>query len=639
MADGRVEPLTTGVRTQPVWTELFRSFQVALDPRKLLLAAAGIFVTALGWYLLSTIFFGMVSEPKPDAPAYSKDETAKRLGAKKSDGTEYKIEEYGAEGDKQYNHDRAQWETLNSLAGPGGSIRTMPWNEYRGENPFLIIADEPSAGKVIDYIVGQIPFLVEPLSKLLQPIIKLLDPTVSFLTRIYLILALLWSVAVWAFFGGVITRLAAVQLGGKEQITLGQAVRFVKNRYISYVLSPIVPLGIIAVIVFAMSIYGLVALIPIVGDVFLYGLGLPLVILGGIVMAILLIGLIGYPLMYTTISTEGSDTFDALSRAYNYVFQAPWQYLWYAFVSVVYGACVTFVVIVISCLMVYLGKWAVSQPANLIAHDRKPDFLFIYSPESYGWRELMLKGSPVELNPKTPKYSATLSKADKATGYQLADASNPAKEAADRTAEAVKRANDAVTAAAKKFADAESAETKATGEPGKGDATKARLEAKIELERANTILADAKTADAAAQESKMYGKFRNPPAAKQYFKDMQIWNYIGAGMATFWMVLVFLLMIGFSYSYFWSASTVIYLLMRKKVDEVDIDEVYIEDDSAPPISPPIPPVSPPSAPGATSLPTVPPPAVVATSTPVTPPPVPPFIPPPPPTDIPPTTLN
>ena len=43
------------------WTELFQGFQVALDPRKLLLAAAGIVVMFCGWWLLAVIFMSTAS--------------------------------------------------------------------------------------------------------------------------------------------------------------------------------------------------------------------------------------------------------------------------------------------------------------------------------------------------------------------------------------------------------------------------------------------------------------------------------------------------------------------------------------------------------------------------------------------------
>ena len=40
-------------------------------------------------------------------------------------------------------------------------------------------------------------------------------------------------------------------------------------------------------------------------------------------------------------------------------------------------------------------------------------------------------------------------------------------------------------------------------------------------------------------------------------------------------------MIGFGYSYFWTAATIIYFLMRQKVDDTDLDEVYLEEDHGP----------------------------------------------------------
>jgi hypothetical protein len=42
--------------------------------------------------------------------------------------------------------------------------------------------------------------------------------------------------------------------------------------------------------------------------------------------------------------------------------------------------------------------------------------------------------------------------------------------------------------------------------------------------------------------------------------------------------LTFLMLIGFGYSFFFSMSTIIYLLMRRHVDSAEIDEVYLEED-------------------------------------------------------------
>ena len=48
------------------WTKLFSAFKVALDPKKLLLAGAGILVMQLGWWVLAMVYFGFGSDKPPD---------------------------------------------------------------------------------------------------------------------------------------------------------------------------------------------------------------------------------------------------------------------------------------------------------------------------------------------------------------------------------------------------------------------------------------------------------------------------------------------------------------------------------------------------------------------------------------------
>src|SRR5437879_6342230 len=68
MAEDKVEPREVNWRQLMPWTVLFQGFRVALDPNKLLLAAAGILLMAFGWWLLSVIFH--YDKPKPDDPDY-----------------------------------------------------------------------------------------------------------------------------------------------------------------------------------------------------------------------------------------------------------------------------------------------------------------------------------------------------------------------------------------------------------------------------------------------------------------------------------------------------------------------------------------------------------------------------------------
>lgn len=517
MADGREQTGAFSYRTALPWTNIFRCFQIALDPRKLFVAALGILAMSILWYVLSAVFW--YKAPPRDDEAYSKEYIKKVLSSSEDPktGLEWKNDDLEAAATKEaqarFDRDYAQWQQLDALAGPGGRLRTLPWYEYRGPNPFLFATDvlggsaadrEKAAG---GFFSGSVPVLVEPLVKMLLPVAKLVSPGVSTQTRLYLFLILLSNVAVWAFCGGVITRLAAVQLANKGPISLGQAVSFVAQRYMSYLGAPLVPIAIIAAVVFGLIIYSFVALIPILGDVVLFGFGLPVVLAGGAIMTVFLIGLVGYPMMYCTLSAEGdqSDTIDALSRSVNYVYQAPWQYLWNWLVAVVYGAAVTLFVLFFASVAVYVGKWGAGLTASVIWPERKPEYLFIYAPESFGWRELLTKDSPYAIRGEWTGIDRD--------GNETTD---PA-----RTVRQVM-----------------------TYKPVNEDAFK---------------------------------------AARAGFYYHNTW---GAGIVCFLLTLAFLMMLGFSYSFFWSAATVIYFLMRKKVDDAEMDEVFEETEPEAPLSPP-----------------------------------------------------
>lgn len=456
---------------------LFRTFLVALDPFKLLVAAGGIVATAVGWWLLSVIFWNAWPDFKESDYVAKADATP----------------EARTELERKKTQHRARYEWMWQLAGPagelhpehpqfgpGGRFRVMPWFENRGPHPYYLARGLVSGDakereeKISAFGNSTLPTLIEPLRKFLTPIIGLFDTRGNFGTRLFLFFILLWFLIVWAFAGGVITRMAVMQLAGKEGGGLRESIRFVTSRYFSYLASPLVPLGIVLAIVIGCVLFGLFFLIPLFGDVVVAGVFWFVPLAAGFVMALLLVGLVGYPLMYTTLSTEGSDTFDALSRWYNYVYESPWSYLWYWFWAIVYGVVVILFVVFMTSLMVYLGKWGVSQTPFAETANRDPSYLFVYTPTSFGWRQLMLEGTDIAINDD--------------------------------------------------------------------------------------------------------GTWRNPEQAEKYMASYWKYNHVGAGMVAFWVTVIFLLMLGFTYSYYWTASSMIYLLMRRKVDETEFDEVYIEEE-------------------------------------------------------------
>jgi hypothetical protein len=143
---------------------------------------------------------------------------------------------------------------------------------------------------------------------------------------------------VWAIFGGAIARIAAVHVARDEKISVRQALRFSSGKFLSFVFAPVIPVAIVAVVGLVVSVGGLLLYVPFIGEI-LVGLFYFLAIAAGFVMTLVALGTAGgLNLMYPTIAVEGSDSFDAISRSFSYVYARPWRMLWYTVVSIVYGA-------------------------------------------------------------------------------------------------------------------------------------------------------------------------------------------------------------------------------------------------------------------------------------------------------------
>jgi hypothetical protein len=73
---------------------------------------------------------------------------------------------------------------------------------------------------------------------------------------------------------------------------------------------------------------------------------------------LMFIGLVvGWPLLFPAVSAEGSDSFDAISRAYSYIYTKPWRYLWYELVGKAYGiACAAFIILFTAGVLVSADK-------------------------------------------------------------------------------------------------------------------------------------------------------------------------------------------------------------------------------------------------------------------------------------------
>ena len=296
------------------WLYLFRAFWIAIDIRKLILAAAALTLVSAGSLLCDQLPFG--------APR-SIEEAAER------EVLRWPWQQYdiwlGAYGTRE----------LRSALRDPRNVLQHAW---------------------IIWNVVLVPFreFVEPASVLFQP-----DATASQVadaaTRslIHLI--------VWSIFGGAITRIAAMQFARDQQIGIRRALAFSASRFFGYFSAPLMPLVGVAILWGLCVVGGWIGRIPGgIGEALL-GILWGLELLFGFLMVVILIGVaLGWPLMFATISVEGTDGFDGLSRAYNYVFERPLYSLWQATVSLLFGSVAIVVIWLTSQILVELAVWGVS---------------------------------------------------------------------------------------------------------------------------------------------------------------------------------------------------------------------------------------------------------------------------------------
>jgi hypothetical protein len=155
---------------------------------------------------------------------------------------------------------------------------------------------------------------------------------------IYFFLFLILFTATWAVFGGAIARIAAVHVARDEKLSIRAALRFSTGKFLSFLFAPIIPLLIIAGLGIVTMLLALVVNIPFFGPI-IAGIFFFILLAIGFVMALVLVGTVGgFNLMYPTIAVEGSDSFDAISRSFSYLYARPWRLAFYTIVSVAYGA-------------------------------------------------------------------------------------------------------------------------------------------------------------------------------------------------------------------------------------------------------------------------------------------------------------
>jgi hypothetical protein len=307
------------------WLILFRCFRLAIRHQMILLSAAAALLTVTGWALVGYIFSGSVPPPGQIQP----------LGGN-------------------------PWVALSELV-PDRPFGLHPSAPAPTPEPLLVRRPEPMRN-LIEPIYGTWEHLSRPWREIFAR-------GLTWTNFAYLLLCGLLATAVWAFFGAAITRMAAVELTTGERIGWGAMLSFARAKWLSFFGAPLASLAFVLVITVPIALVSLVLGWFGVG-VFLLGLFWWLFLAGGVVMALLLLGLLfGWPLMWPTIATEGTDGFDACSRSYSYVSEQPLHYLFYSVVAFLFGILGWLLVANFTAAAVQLTYWAAHWGAGSVRID------------------------------------------------------------------------------------------------------------------------------------------------------------------------------------------------------------------------------------------------------------------------------
>ena len=296
------------------WLILVRSLRVSLMARVLLLALVGVWLTQLGWSLIDSFFSSNAAQLQPITELNSSDSESGPLLVDPIAG----------------------FETSSKL----GISRLSKYSERFSSGP-----------------------LARSWHWLTSPFVRSTSQKISWGQCLVLMVCGTWALAVWAVFGGAITRIAALQLTRGETIGPLEALHHSILHAGAIAGGPLLSLIAAAALALPLAFLGFLMRL----DFFaLLGGLLWLTALGwGLLLAVVLLGLLlGWPLMWATIGVERSDAFDSVSRCYAYIYQRPLHLVFYLLVASVLGLLGELALHYFATAGVQLTDWTVSWGAG-----------------------------------------------------------------------------------------------------------------------------------------------------------------------------------------------------------------------------------------------------------------------------------
>jgi hypothetical protein len=183
--------------------------------------------------------------------------------------------------------------------------------------------------------------LLSPLLDLVRPVSRILERRLSWSGLADAVLEVLLVVLVGSLVGGAISRRVALEFAGEGEWGLRATLREAIRECPTTCGAPAIALVGIALLTIAGRLIAWTSSIPGLDSGVIPAALWGLLLVIGLLTAMIVFGVaIAWPLMVTAHSIEQTDAFDALNRAYNYVFVRPWYALSLTFAGLAYGTVV-----------------------------------------------------------------------------------------------------------------------------------------------------------------------------------------------------------------------------------------------------------------------------------------------------------
>ena len=201
---------------------------------------------------------------------------------------------------------------------------------------------------------------------------------------------------VFVFAGGAISRCAALEFAKAEKPGLFEVISYAAQNYRSFLSAPLLPLGMVGIFAFVVIILGLLAAIPVAGELLMVLL-FAFVLLFGFLVTLMTLGAIaGGILLFPSIAYERTTGLDSIGRAFSYVLSCPIWMVYYVLLSGILGAffylvlrLLIFLALQLTYTLLLAGLMIVQAEDKLERLWPKPDVLsFVHTAvQSQTWSE------------------------------------------------------------------------------------------------------------------------------------------------------------------------------------------------------------------------------------------------------------